>query len=136
MKRLAFALAALLVSQASGQSVSANSNPKVRAIPGRDQVRGGLPGVRLKKVLDYIEVNFSKDIHLNDLAQTAGLSAFHFAKLFKQSTALWQHWARRWLARRLNSKSAVAGIIPVLRAQIPVGEGTLGRPLLAVLHTL
>jgi len=34
MKRLAFALAVLLLSQASGQSVSANSNPKVRAITG------------------------------------------------------------------------------------------------------
>jgi len=70
------------------------------AVPGRDQVRGGLPGVRLKKVLDYIEVNFSKDIHLNDLAQTAGLSAFHFAKLFKQSTGASPH--QYILRRRLE----------------------------------
>jgi len=70
------------------------------AVPGRDQVRGGLPGVRLKKVLDYIEVNFSKDIHLNDLAQTAGLSAFHFAKLFKQSTGASPH--QYILQRRLE----------------------------------
>jgi len=70
------------------------------ALPGRDQVRGGLPGVRLKKVLDYIEVNFSKDIHLNDLAQTAGLSAFHFAKLFKQSTGASPH--QYILQRRLE----------------------------------
>jgi uncharacterized protein len=34
MKRLAFALALLLLSQASGRSVSVNSNPKVRAITG------------------------------------------------------------------------------------------------------
>ena len=70
------------------------------AVPGRDQVRGGLPGVRLKKVLHYIEVNFSKDIHLNDMAQTAGLSAFHFAKLFKQSTGASPH--QYILRRRLE----------------------------------
>ena len=34
MKRLAFLLTALFLSQASGQSVSVNSNPKVRAITG------------------------------------------------------------------------------------------------------
>jgi uncharacterized protein len=58
MKRLAFALAVLLLSQASGQSVSANSNPKVRAITGfvrlnpknyQEQVSNALAVVRKVK---------------------------------------------------------------------------------------
>ena len=67
---------------------------------GRDQIRGGLPGLRLKRVLEYIEVNLSSDIHLNDLAETAGLSAFHFARLFKQSTGVSPH--QYLLQRRLE----------------------------------
>jgi len=70
------------------------------ASPGQDQVRGGLPGLRLKRVLEYIEVNLSRDIHLNGLAEIAGLSAFHFAKLFKQSTGVSPH--QYVLQRRLE----------------------------------
>lgn len=70
------------------------------AAPDQDQIRGGLPGLRLKRVLEYIEVNLSIDIHLNDLAGTAGLSAFHFAKLFKQSTGVSPH--QYILQRRLE----------------------------------
>ena len=47
--------------------------------------RGGLPGSRLNPVLEYIHSNLDRDIRLGELAETAGLSAFHFAKLFKQS---------------------------------------------------
>ena len=49
-------------------------------VPGQDQIRGGLPGLRLKRVLEYIEANLSRDIRLDELAQTASLSSFHFAK--------------------------------------------------------
>lgn len=58
---------------------------------GQVQVRGGLPGLRLKRVLEYVEANLGREIHLNELAETAGLSAFHFAKLFKQSTGASPH---------------------------------------------
>lgn len=70
------------------------------AVPGQDQVRGGLPGLRLKRVLEYIETNLSRDIHLDELAETASLSSFHFAKLFKQSTGASPH--QYILQRRLE----------------------------------
>lgn len=67
---------------------------------GQDQIRGGLPGRRLKRVLEYIEANLSCDIHLEELAESAGLSVFHFAKLFKQSTGASPH--QYILQRRLQ----------------------------------
>lgn len=70
------------------------------AMPRQDQTRGGLPGLRLKRVLEYIEANLSREMHLNELGETAGLSAFHFAKLFKQSTGASPH--QYILQRRLE----------------------------------
>jgi AraC family transcriptional regulator len=53
--------------------------------------RGGLPKLRLSRVLDYIHANLDRDIHLDELANIAGLSSFHFAKLFKLSTGTSPH---------------------------------------------
>jgi len=61
------------------------------AVPRQEPCRGGLPGLRLKRVRDYIEANLSRNIHLDELAETAGLSLFHFATLFKQSTGASPH---------------------------------------------
>ena len=47
--------------------------------------RGGLPRCRLKRVLDYIGDNLADDVSLSDLAELAGMSAHHFAELFKRS---------------------------------------------------
>jgi AraC family transcriptional regulator len=69
-------------------------------VPGGEQIRGGLPGIRLNRALEYIEANLARDIHLNDLAEATGLSPFHFAKLFKRSTGASPH--RYVLQRRLE----------------------------------
>lgn len=47
--------------------------------------KGGLPGYRLKRVLDYIGSNLDQNISLSDLAAIAGMSPHYFAELFKQS---------------------------------------------------
>ena len=47
--------------------------------------KGGLPGYRLKRVLDYIGDNLADDVSLSDLAELTGMSAHHFAELFKRS---------------------------------------------------
>jgi AraC family transcriptional regulator len=47
--------------------------------------RGGLPRHRLKRVLDYIGDNLAENVSLSDLADLAGMSAHHFAELFKRS---------------------------------------------------
>lgn len=45
-----------------------------------------LPPWRLKRVLDYIEARLAEPIGLTDLAEVAGLSPFHFSRMFKLAT--------------------------------------------------
>ena len=53
--------------------------------------KGGLPRCRLKRVLDYIGDNLAEDVSLSDLAELAGMSAHHFAQLFKRSMSCTPH---------------------------------------------
>jgi len=53
--------------------------------------KGGLPRYRLKRVLDYIGDNLAEDVRLSDLAELAGMSAHHFAELFKRSMSCTPH---------------------------------------------
>jgi len=48
--------------------------------------RGGLPGYRLRRVLDYIRDNLTDDLSLSELAAVAGMSPHYFAELFRRST--------------------------------------------------
>jgi AraC family transcriptional regulator len=52
---------------------------------------GGLPGYRLKRVLDHIGDNLAEDLSLTQLAAIAGLSPHYFAELFKRSTGYAPH---------------------------------------------
>jgi AraC family transcriptional regulator len=61
---------------------------------------GGLPRPRLGRVLEYIQANLDQGIHIDELAGAAGLSLFHFAKLFKRSTGSSPH--QYVLERRLE----------------------------------
>ena len=53
--------------------------------------RGGLPGYRLKRVLDYIGDNLTEELSLSQLAGLAGMSPHYFAEMFKQSTGSAPH---------------------------------------------
>jgi len=50
------------------------------------ELKGGLPGYRLKRVLDYIAESLDENISLSQLAAIAGMSPHYFSELFKQST--------------------------------------------------
>ena len=50
-----------------------------------------MPKARLKRVLAYIDERADENLRLADLAEAAGMSIFHFAKLFKQSTGQTPH---------------------------------------------
>jgi AraC family transcriptional regulator len=47
--------------------------------------RGGLGERKVLQVLDYIHAHLDRSIKLADLANVAGMSQFHFSRLFKQS---------------------------------------------------
>jgi AraC family transcriptional regulator len=57
----------------------------------RQEARGGLTPVVLKRVLDYVETHLDKNIELRALAATADLSLFHFARAFKISRGVTPH---------------------------------------------
>lgn len=54
-------------------------------------VRGGLAPAVLRNIQAYIEQHLSEPLTLSELALEAGLSEFHFARMFKQSTQLAPH---------------------------------------------
>lgn len=43
---------------------------------------------RLRRSLDFIDANLAEDIGLGDIAEAAGLSAYHFARAFRAATGL------------------------------------------------
>ena len=67
--------------------------------------RGGLPRHRLKRVLDYIGDNLAEDVSLSDLAALAGMSAHHFAGLFKRSMNCTPH---RYVVRERIERAKIA----------------------------
>ncbi|MBP6864359.1 MAG: helix-turn-helix transcriptional regulator [Candidatus Didemnitutus sp.] len=64
-----------------------------------------LPGFKLKQITDWIGRHLDKEFNLDELAARAGLSKFHFHRLFKEATgvspAKYQLNARVDEARRL-----------------------------------
>lgn len=64
-------------------------------------VRGGLSGRQLRRVDAFVADNLDGSLSLDDMAQEAGVSRFHFARMFRQATGETPH---RWLtARRIEA---------------------------------
>lgn len=53
--------------------------------------RGGLPKHQLRRAVEFIHEHIEKDISLQMIASTVGISPYHFARLFKRSTGLAPH---------------------------------------------
>jgi AraC family transcriptional regulator len=62
----------------------------VRA-PRELEYKGGMPTVRLNRVLDFMRQNCEKEMRLWELAQLAEMSPHYFCELFKRSTGLSPH---------------------------------------------
>jgi len=54
-------------------------------------VKGGLPFHTRRRVDEYLNAHYGDNIGIDDLAQLAGYSSFHFARMFKESFALPPH---------------------------------------------
>ena len=59
--------------------------------PALPNLKGGMTRSKLKRTIDFINSNLERDITLNDIAAEADLSAYHFSRLFKQSTGIPPH---------------------------------------------
>ena len=51
----------------------------------------GLPRATLRRALEYLHTHLDTDLSLTALATTVGMSPYHFARLFKQSTGRSPH---------------------------------------------
>ena len=60
-------------------------------LPPEKRYVNGLTNRKLALVLELIESDLSEDLSLNILANTAGLSEYHFLRMFKQSTGYTPH---------------------------------------------
>jgi AraC family transcriptional regulator len=54
----------------------------------RREISSGLRPRILRRVIEYLEHNFTGTISLEDMAKQAGVSKFHFVRIFKASTGL------------------------------------------------
>jgi transcriptional regulator GlxA family with amidase domain len=59
--------------------------------PVRPRSRGGLSPRALRRVCEYVEAHLNENISIRVLAETAGLSMYHFARVFKQSMGVTPH---------------------------------------------
>lgn len=50
------------------------------------QESGGLPRFKLRRAIEYVHDNLGSDISFRDVAAHVQMSAYHFARMFKQST--------------------------------------------------
>jgi len=69
---------------------------------GSDRASSGLAKWQERRAAEYLADNLAEDVSLEILAGVAGLSTFHFARMFKQSTGLPPHA----YLRRLRSERA------------------------------
>ena len=70
---------------------AAAKSPDVALAQLHPRSRGGLPPRALRRVREYVEAHLEKNISLQMLASTAGLSMSHFARAFKQSQGVPPH---------------------------------------------
>ena len=59
--------------------------------PREHEYRGGMPAVRLNRVVDFMRQNYAREIRLRELAELAGMSPHYFCELFKKSTGFSPH---------------------------------------------
>ncbi|TRW17540.1 helix-turn-helix domain-containing protein [Glacieibacterium frigidum] len=79
-----------------------------------------LPPAKLKRVTDFIEAELGRGISLDDIAGVAGLSPFHFSRVFKMATGETPY---RFLgARRLaRARALLAGAMPLAEIALACG---------------
>jgi len=77
----------------------------------RPPAHGGLASWQARRTTEFLASHLHEDVSLNQLAVVAGLSTFHFARQFKQSTGLPPHaYLRRLRCERAKELLAGTGL--------------------------
>ena len=82
---------------------------------------------RLRRVLDYMEHHFAEDVSLQTLAREAGISLFHFTRLFKAKVGATPH--RRVVLLRMQHAQTLLRCtdLPVAEVALESGYTHLGH---------
>ena len=84
--------------------------------PG-DQVIGGLPWSRLRRVAEHVQANLAGELRLAELSAVIHMSPYHFARLFKKSTGV---SPRQFVIRRRIEAATI--LLVLADRQAPIGE--------------
>ena len=86
-----------------------------------DRYKAGLTQDQMTRVLDYIEAYLGNDLSLMELSAVAGLSSYHFGKMFKRSTGQTVH--QYVIARRLERAKSLlfSRTLPLAEIALAVG---------------
>lgn len=71
-------------------AISAKLDRLARSAP-LTNTTGGLAPWQVRRVTEYLHAHLAENVSLTDLASVAGLSPYHFARAFKQSTGVPPH---------------------------------------------
>ena len=75
-----------------GENIAASISAVTEFVnTNRQVIRGGLPPRVLRRVREYVEAHLKDTISLDALAGVAGLSKYHFARVFKHSEGVTPH---------------------------------------------
>lgn len=89
--------------------------------PDAEGGRIRLSPVHLARIRDFVEARLDEEIHLADLARIAGLSVFHFSRVFKAETGETPyHYVA---SRRLERARSLLGTDDMPLAQLALARG-------------
>jgi AraC family transcriptional regulator len=85
-----------------------------------DQVAGGLPWSRLRRIAEHVQTNLAAELRLTELSAVVHMSPYHFARLFKQATGV---SPRQFVIRRRieAAKILLAARRPIREVALAVG---------------
>ena len=110
-----------------GTSAALQTRPRLNALASlrqrapAAQARGGLPPGAMRRVREYVDLHLGESMDLAELAAIAGLSVFHFARQFKQSTGITPH--HYLMQRRIERAQEMLARTDLALSEIAVAAG-------------
>jgi AraC family transcriptional regulator len=74
--------------QGLAQTLAVHLIRNYAASEASDDRQNALPGLKLRRAVAHLEQNLAEPFNLAQLAETVGMSEFHFSRLFKKATGL------------------------------------------------
>jgi AraC family transcriptional regulator len=97
------------------------SHVAIRRTAAIETSRAGLVDRRLRRAIEFMHDNYSRELALEEIAGAAYLSEFHFARLFKQITGVTPHYYLANLRLERARKLLLETTLPISEIAAMVG---------------